>query len=149
MTGTTSRRAIPLPPDPAVLAGLPAMVIADTIERLIAELDAREQPLVEDEPMFPGGRGFVDMGDDLPGDAEDAEAESDCCTAGDDAGTSYMGPFSAFAGGGDGLPGDPDATEANGDEKDTNGAEDEVLLFTGDSGAGCPLADPGGVEDGR
>lgn len=35
-------KAIAIPPDPAVLAAIPASMIADTIERLIAELDARD-----------------------------------------------------------------------------------------------------------
>lgn len=114
---------IPVPPDPSVLAAIPAGTLADTIERLIAELDTREAPLIEDTPMFPGQPGFVDLGDDFPGDSADAEPEVDCCTAGDDAGTDSL-RWSSFSLGGDGLPGDPtDAedggdTEPNGDEGD-------------------------------
>ncbi len=134
---------IPVPPDHAVLRDIPAAMLADTIERLIAELDTREAPLVEDTPMFPGSAGFVDLGDDLAGDIEDAEQEDDCCTAGDDAGTAYL-PGSRFSRASDGLPGDPDDTEPNGDEKDGNNAEDEVLHSAYGGGPGCPISDPGG-----
>jgi hypothetical protein len=112
---------IPLPPDQSALARLPAVIIADTIERLIAELDARERPLIEEEPMFPGAPDFVDLGDGLAGDQDDAEPEVDCCSAGDDCGGGSNAYFTYSPDAGPGDPADAEDngdTEPNGDEGD-------------------------------
>lgn len=47
------------------------------------------------------------------------------------------------------IGGDADEEE-NGDERDSNNAEDEELFADFGAGPGCPISDPGGCEhDGR
>jgi hypothetical protein len=128
--------------------------IGDAVEVLIALLDlSRPDPDLEEtnaEDSFelsPHARGFGQRGPGCPVSEPDCGVDDerhDPCPAGDDAGSAYGGP-------GDGFPGDPDDTEANGDEKDGNNAEDEVLGGGAQHGhgAGCPISDPAGgnVED--
>ncbi len=48
----------------------------------------------------------------------------------------------------DGAPGDIDDAEDDGDAEDHDSAEDDFIPHSGD-GAGCPLADPGGLDVGE
>lgn len=82
--------AISIPPDADQVAGLPRGMIADTIERLLAELDARDgDPDLEDgdEDRCPAGDDSLStggFGDGHPGDEADAEEGGDLELNGDE-----------------------------------------------------------------
>lgn len=162
-------QAMPLYDLPAFLGPRQAArQIGDTIEGLIAYLDdLGGDPDLEDSET---GSGAVDafgryIGDTTYLDAQDEDREPDDDAQGDMSWSEWhtRGRHKLTAFGAEGpthsLAGwqlseddeDDDPVEANGDELDTNNAEDETLtggVTRWTSGPGCVVSDAGDFDDG-